>query len=95
MTCKQVLQHPYIAVWGPWSPQFSRPDHPTNSPKARRERKTRCRENDPVLHNPEGFVGAAPSDRWKITQVDRQRELITLWLFPMLKREGERMFVVG
>ncbi|GBM99087.1 hypothetical protein AVEN_138926-1 [Araneus ventricosus] len=31
----------------------------------------------------------------KITQVDRQRELITLLLLPTMKRLGERMFVVG
>ncbi|GBN45635.1 hypothetical protein AVEN_171595-1 [Araneus ventricosus] len=77
----------------PANSQETRP--PTNSPKARRERKPRCRENDPVLHNPEGFEGTVPSDRWKITQVDRQKELITLWLFPMMKREGEPMFEVG
>ncbi|GBL95943.1 hypothetical protein AVEN_227165-1 [Araneus ventricosus] len=29
-----------------------------------------------------------------MTQVDRQKELIALWLLPMMKWEGERMFVV-
>ncbi|GBM82153.1 hypothetical protein AVEN_5519-1 [Araneus ventricosus] len=35
------------------------------------------------------------TDHGKIIQVDRQTELIALWLLPMMKREGKRMFVVG
>ncbi|GBN43968.1 hypothetical protein AVEN_274730-1 [Araneus ventricosus] len=42
-----------------------------------------------------GLKGSRGATVEKITQVDRQRELITLWLLPMMKREGERMFVVG
>ncbi|GBN20930.1 hypothetical protein AVEN_101257-1 [Araneus ventricosus] len=84
-------------VWSlePAIPTRPDPSPHTNSPKARRERNPRCRENDPVLHNPEGYEVTVRSDRWKIAQVDRQKELITLWLFPLMKREGESMFAVG
>ncbi|GBN53418.1 hypothetical protein AVEN_132511-1 [Araneus ventricosus] len=68
---------------------------PTNWPKAKRERRQLCRKNDPVLHNRRGLKGSRGATFEKITQVDRQRELITLWLPPMMKRRGERMFVVG
>ncbi|GBO34745.1 hypothetical protein AVEN_1297-1 [Araneus ventricosus] len=54
-----------------------------------------CRENDPVLYNRRGLKGSRGATVEKITQVDRQRELITLWLSPMMKRRGERLFVVS
>ncbi|GBN05685.1 hypothetical protein AVEN_107843-1 [Araneus ventricosus] len=83
------------ALWGPWSPQFSRPDPP------RTRRKREVKGSHDVVKTTLHYITRRVLKELcrvtvaKITQVDRQRELITLWLFPMMKREGERMFVVG
>ncbi|GBO13549.1 hypothetical protein AVEN_167492-1 [Araneus ventricosus] len=64
-------------------------DQTSNELAESEERKeAACRENDPVLYNRRGLKGSRGATVETITQVDRQRELITSWLSPMMKRRG-------